>query len=625
MLSVSSKLKSERLLVALAACLLFGALAGQAEGQAGRIVGKIDGIRYEGEQPFITGWACQQGVNTSILVHFFADHAANATPKGTFIVAGKADRENEPAVSQACQDREGGKHRFNIALPSQVFDDCQDGKIYAHGIRAVGNVENALIDGSGLVMKPNQRVCGPDSVLQGRVPQVSGNYSSMAAHPRVFDTPSDLEDIAKRINVPNSYSGKRFSLLAQQIAHDLTSPNKWDTAYSGCKVKTYLSSFSYEHREDHLPPAEVAGILSDMKLDSQSVAPTGAAVVASRLALYAALVKAGAVPPTNGPNPSQATALAKRILLTWSERGFRDDHGNRLTAPTQICDEPWNTGLHVGRGVIYSVQAQDLLMYLGALNPSEAAEANEFHSSVYELLRNSLNQTLTEHPVELCRKFDNRAANIFAGLFATARLTDNRKEVEAVLRGSSDPSDRVDMSWADYFNGVLYGEGDTPMPCGANSGPASCTSRPAFQTPTVEPGEIVDRDRNDGPGQGMGYPMFTLERLLDTAEILRNSGFDPYGYRGIRKQSIELPLQYYECFAKGAGFYGTVTPENSGSCPNAAQYSCKVVNGVDRMLPIGALRYPKNPAITELEAAAKEKSSTGGFSTDAILFGKWRD
>ena len=119
--------------------------------------------------------------------------------------------------------------------------------------------------------------------------------------------------------------------------------------------------------------------------------------------------------------------------------------------------------------------------------------------------------------------------------------------------------------------------------------------------------------------------MFTLERLFDAAELMRIAGFDPYGYRGAHGQSIEMAIEYYACFAKGAGFYKTVTLENSSSCADAAQYYGKVVNGVDRMLLIGADRFPANNAITRLEPEAQKPASTGAFYTDAILFGKWRD
>jgi hypothetical protein len=119
--------------------------------------------------------------------------------------------------------------------------------------------------------------------------------------------------------------------------------------------------------------------------------------------------------------------------------------------------------------------------------------------------------------------------------------------------------------------------------------------------------------------------MFTLERLVDAAEVLRFAGFDPYAYHGRRQQSIETAMEYYACFGKAAGFGKIVTAENSRSCHDAAQYIGKNVNGVDRMLTIGAYRYPRNPAIGAVELAAKLSSSSGPFSLDAILFGKWSD
>lgn len=51
--------------------------------------------------------------------------------------------------------------------------------------------------------------------------------------------------------------------------------------------------------------------------------------------------------------------------------------------------------------------------------------------------------------------------------------------------------------------------------------------------------------------------------------VMRIAGYDPYGYRGRHGQSLETAIDYYACFAKGAGFNKTVTAENSSSCPNA--------------------------------------------------------
>jgi hypothetical protein len=181
------------------------------------------------------------------------------------------------------------------------------------------------------------------------------------------------------------------------------------------------------------------------------------------------------------------------------------------------------------------------------------------------------------------------------------------------------------LPWIAFFDSAIYGEADTPHSCYFNSGPDGLSSRPYFQTATVAPGEIDDRYRNHDPSQGIGYSMFTLQRMIDAAEVLRIAGFDPYAYRGRRHQSLQMAMEYHACFARSAGFGKTVTAENSGSCPDAAQYIGKIVSGVDQLLTIGAYRFSNNVVITSLEAAAKRESSSGGFSLDAILFGKWHD
>jgi hypothetical protein len=91
----------------------------------------------------------------------------------------------------------------------------------------------------------------------------------------------------------------------------------------------------------------------------------GAAVVAGRLALYAALVKAGATVSPGGAAPDDASVLAKRILLAWADRGFRDERGEFRGTQAQYCDlgrsgKPVVTqfGTFVGaltlaRGIIY--------------------------------------------------------------------------------------------------------------------------------------------------------------------------------------------------------------------------------------------------------------------------------
>jgi hypothetical protein len=86
-----------------------------------------------------------------------------------------------------------------------------------------------------------------------------------------------------------------------------------------------------------------------------------------------------------------------------------------------------------------------------------------------------------------------------------------------------------------------------------------------------------------------------------------------------------MATAYYACYAKGAGSFAQVTPENSASGPDAEQHYGKIVNGVERMIVIGALRFPEGQTLTSVEAAAKKAASSGVFSLDSILFGRWRD
>src|SRR5215467_7276795 len=64
--------------------------------RVGQVIGNIDGVARDGDQTYISGWACQQGQKKSINVAIFTDHSAYDTPKGTFIMNGIANLDSEP-------------------------------------------------------------------------------------------------------------------------------------------------------------------------------------------------------------------------------------------------------------------------------------------------------------------------------------------------------------------------------------------------------------------------------------------------------------------------------------------------------------------------------------------------
>jgi hypothetical protein len=628
MFDVLHKATSLCLVAALFMVELASSKASAQNSPAGRIVGHIDGLRFEKDQFHIWGWACQQGVKDSIAIHVYAGGSAYDAPKGALVLTGAANLPNEEAIAGICQDQKG-RHRFGIDLPSQVLSTYRGKKLYIHGIRVTGAGENAAIARSGEMEFPDPPVF---RIMPDSFPHLSGTYKSLAEHPRVFMTRQDLNDVAARINTPGTFSAQSFAGLVKRVRADLASTADWDATYSGCDADIYLHAFSFE------PTGGYAGeirsedqLRAALNMRPGVIPPHGAAVVASRLALYAALMKAGASAPQPASSADDAIKHAKRILLAWATRGFRGENGTFFRPPGRFCDPAGHFGfsgaLQISRGVIYSVDAQDLLQSLHAFSPDEEMQLNSFHSHMYDWIRTTRNQ---EFDMAMKGRFpdehySNQTANHLVAMLGAARLLDDKQRFYAALHGG-DAAIPVSVPWNTLFNYVIYGVSDTPLiRITPNSSDDPTQRSAAYSTKVVAPGEINDRLRNYTALQGIGYPIFTLEHLFSVAEIVRIAGFDAYGYRGFRQQSVEMATQYYSCYAKNVGFYKTVTAEAARSCPDYQQYLGKVVNSVEDVILIGAYRFPTNASITTLETAAKAATSSSGFSTDAILFGKWRD
>ena len=326
-------------------------------------------------------------------------------------------------------------------------------------------------------------------------------------------------------------------------------------------------------------------------------------------------------------------------MLAWADHGFRDDAGAFRDAEKKYCDldpdgkaHTTQFGTFVGalthaRGVIYSVHAQDLLEGMGAVMPAEHARMDMFHHQMFDVIR-SINNA--QYDVSMKWRYsdetyNNQFATHLLALLSISRLLDDGESLKAVLDGGNG-SRAVKLPWIELFDHIIYGPNDTPLlNITPNSSVDPVKSHPGYQTAVVAAGEINDRYRHSNPSQGMGYPMGSLEALQMSAEILKNSGLDAYGYRGAHGQSIEMATQYYACFAKYAGFTAMVTKENSRQCPDARQYWGMVVNAVQPTILIGAYRFPRNQALTELEVPARAAVVKSSGSLEPILFGKWRD
>jgi hypothetical protein len=580
---------------------VFGLKAG-----AGRIVGHIDGIAIDARGAHIRGWVCQQGRPESLTVHIYANEGADDAPKGIFALAGKADLDEEPGVDEACKDTVGRKHRFDIPLPGAILLKLHGMPLFVHGIRVVGNVENSAIAGSGTTKFPD---APPVRHEPTSYPHLTGHYVSTDSHPRVFDTREELQDIARRTGKQETYSSGRYAALADRVRRDISAKVDWQATYSGCDLEIYLRGFAYEQRPAYGNDRSDDQLRAAMHGKSGLAPPHGAAIVAARAALYAALIKAGAAQLPGSPSASDAAAFAKRILLAWADHGFRDEKGAFRRTDESYCDltpdgKPhvtqfgtFNGALTHARGVIYSVHAQDLLQGIGGLSRDEQGRLDAFHRNMFETIRSIHNQ---EYEIDRRWKYSDEVYNNqFVGhltaLLSIARLLDDEPDFEAALNGG-DRARAIKLPWIELFDHVIYGENDTPLlNITPNTSVDPLKNHSAYSTAIVAAGEINDRYRHANPAQTIGY------------------------------QSLEMATDYYACFAKYAGFAKFITAENSRKCPDAQQYYGVIVNGVGENVLIGAYRFPNDDDLIALDASAKAELAISVFSLEPILFGKWRD
>lgn len=465
-------------------------------------------------------------------------------------------------------------------------------------------------------------------------PPLLGSYRSDTTSPRVFQTGADLKDMATRINKARSFSSQRFAKLAMQVSVDLKPGTDWSATYSGCDLDVYLHAFSYEFTDGYVDEQRLsAQIKVATNIRQSGTPPSGAAIVAARLALYSSLVRAGAHAPSDAPSAQSAEGLAKTILIAWAEHGFRDGKGQFLTSSSQFCDgqkkfnrmEQSNVGLQVARGVAYSVEAQDLLDGLGLISDDDRNRLNRFHAAMYDLIRSAsdIRAEMPEFnkPTAICDRFSNHVGVHLLGMIAVARLLNDRGRLEGAVHGGGTLS--VDIPWTVYVSHAIYRAGDQPLGCARNTGGERASSKPYFQTGTVASGEINDRYRNANPGQAIGYPMFALRTMYVTANVLDRAGFNAFDYRGSSGQSIQQATDYYACYGATPGFKKTVSADNAAACADHEQYVGATVSEVETVVLPGARHYSGDRVIKAIEPAAK--ALTWSEPVDPLLFGQWND
>jgi cell migration-inducing and hyaluronan-binding protein len=118
---------------------------------AAAIIGVLGPIERSAGSQFITGWACDSGVASSVSVHVYAGSGA-----GTFITAATANVANEPAVNSACGTPAGTAHRFRIPISNQMVTAHGGKPLFLYGISLTGGA-NAALSGSGQLTVPTQQ------------------------------------------------------------------------------------------------------------------------------------------------------------------------------------------------------------------------------------------------------------------------------------------------------------------------------------------------------------------------------------------------------------------------------------------------------------------------------------
>lgn len=128
------------------------------------VIGAIDGIVLEGDQYYIDGWACQKTATTPLRLHIYAGASAYDSPQGVYVASGSVQYAAEQSIKNQCASQ--ALARFHVAISDAVLAANAGKKVYVHGLRVIGDVENSALTNSGSLSFPapiaqNPRGCMP--------------------------------------------------------------------------------------------------------------------------------------------------------------------------------------------------------------------------------------------------------------------------------------------------------------------------------------------------------------------------------------------------------------------------------------------------------------------------------
>lgn len=347
----------------------------------------------------------------------------------------------------------------------------------------------------------------------------------------------------------------------------------------------------------------------DATMRAFSIVPNGAAPAAAKLALYGYLAsqQAGYGDPSLA---REAREAATTIVTRWATDGFKLQ-GEPIKDLHSFCGKgrpekvTWSlVGLQVGRGMVYYVDAVDLLTAQGALTSAQTGDVHSFMARQLALMVPAMNYHVTSNTLD-CARFDNQTSMQILSVLSLARMLGRRDLVEG-LAGQG--SHGLAVTFPAQIAGAIYGATDTVRSCFA---PNTASSKYYFQTGQVAPGEIVDRFRA-APYQSFGYTTGSLTTLLLAARIFDDSGFAASAYHAPGGQGLQSALDYYSYYY--ATFLSTnkaAVPAGQSSYPDYAQYAGAMItrdhaatpedrdNGLTSFL-LGDVFFPKDQKVQQV-------------------------
>ncbi len=152
-----------------------------------KVKGHIDSVVYKTNGKVqVSGWACDYKVNTSIIVHLYANQIGK---NHSYITSARANQKSETGVSNACGTK-NTNHRFKIEVSGSKWKTASEKQVFVYGI-STKKEGNPYIGKSGKFTFPkfkgiighidSLKASGADYIVSGWACEY-GNPASIGVH-----------------------------------------------------------------------------------------------------------------------------------------------------------------------------------------------------------------------------------------------------------------------------------------------------------------------------------------------------------------------------------------------------------------------------------------------------------